>query len=264
MEPKKRTPDKQAARQRKEDIILNYVLIWFGGAVAAELLLLLVNRFYIHYTVEGINFAYYLSTILPALAIAGLAGGIFCVIWWMIGHKKGKNCHAARIFTPITFGISIIFAVSYQFQGTGVQLLCIAVPVVTVLAIIYLLYQRDFFACTALSAMGLLGLWIVRRADGGHRVLVYSYLAVAAIVLLAAVIAARLLQKNMGAWGKGEQLIPILHHNANYAIIYLTCAIVAAALALAAVLGLTVAYYLILALVVWLFIMAVYYTVRLM
>ena len=47
-------------------------------------------------------------------------------------------------------------------------------------------------------------------------------------------------------------------------MIYLTCAIVAAAVAAALVLGTAAAYYLMFALVAWLFIMAVYYTVKLM
>ena len=35
---------KQAARNQKEDVVLNRTLIWFGGAVVVELLLLLLNR----------------------------------------------------------------------------------------------------------------------------------------------------------------------------------------------------------------------------
>lgn len=47
-------------------------------------------------------------------------------------------------------------------------------------------------------------------------------------------------------------------------MVYLTCAVVAVAVVAALVLGTSAAYYLIFALVAWLFIMAVYYTVKLM
>jgi len=47
-------------------------------------------------------------------------------------------------------------------------------------------------------------------------------------------------------------------------MVYLTCGIVAAVLAAALILGTAAAYYLIFVMVAWLFVMAVYYTVKLM
>ena len=61
--------------------------------------------------------------------------------------------------------------------------------------------------------------------------------------------------------GRKFQLFP---RNTSYGMIYLTCAVIAAAVAAALLLGTAAAYYLIFALVAWLFIMAVYYTVKLM
>ena len=47
MDKEERVADKRAARNHKEDVILNRVLIWFGAAVVVELILLLLNRYYI-------------------------------------------------------------------------------------------------------------------------------------------------------------------------------------------------------------------------
>lgn len=50
MDKEKRVSEKRAAQSRKEDAALNRVLIWFGAAVVAELILLLLNRYYINAT----------------------------------------------------------------------------------------------------------------------------------------------------------------------------------------------------------------------
>jgi hypothetical protein len=59
-------------------------------------------------------------------------------------------------------------------------------------------------------------------------------------------------------------LFPILKQDANYPLIWVTCGLVAVALLLGLVLGATFAYYALLTLVIWIFVVAVYFTSRLM
>ena len=142
--------------------------------------------------------------------------------------------------------------------------MCTLVPAVAVLALVYYLYQREFFAITVLSALGLVGLWLFRKAGGGHAVVVSGYFAVVAVILVAAVLLARRLQQAEGMLKRGEKRIRVLGHGANYALFYVSCAVVAAALAAALILGAAAAYYLMFALVAWIFVLAVYFTVKLM
>lgn len=258
--------EKRAARQRQEDAVLNRVLVWFGGAVIVELIMLLLNRYFINYTTlpEEITLMAAIAKILPIAAIVCLVLCVAGALWCANARKAGKRAGVPLVLTLMLGALAVCFGVTYFFRGSGVQLMCGAVPVVAVMALVYYLYQKEFFAVTVLSAVGILGLWIIRKANGGSDFVVYAYVAAAAVVMLLAVLAARKLQKSDGVLVRGEKRLHIFSHKANYGMIYLTCGIVAAVLIAACVLGTAVAYYLIFGLVAWLFVMAVYYTVKLM
>lgn len=266
MDKEKRAAEKRAARSHKEDAILNRVLIWFGAAVVVELVLLLLNRYYINITTAPgeIEFAGALLKAWPVIIGVAAAGTVVCLLWAIFWAKGGKRIVLPAALTGVFLAVLVISVVTYRFYDTGVQFLCGAVPAAAVLALVYYLYQHEFFAVTVLSALGILGLWLFRRAGGGHQILVYAYAAVLAVVLLAAVLLCRSLSAKGGVLTLSGKKLQIFPGNASYGMIYLTCAIVAAAVAAALVLGTAAAYYLMFALVAWLFIMAVYYTVKLM
>ena len=69
--------EKRAAQSRKEDAALNRVLIWFGAAVVAELILLLLNRYYINATTRPgeIEFQGALLAAFPTIR------GASCSVW---------------------------------------------------------------------------------------------------------------------------------------------------------------------------------------
>ena len=92
----------------------------------------------------------------------------------------------------------------------------------------------------------------------------YAYVVVLAVILVAAILLCRSLSAKDGVLTLGGKKLQVFSRNASYGMIYLTCAIVAAAVVAALLLGTAAAYYLIFALVAWIFIMAVYYTVKLM
>lgn len=189
------TKAKQQAKRQQEDAILNRILIWFGGAVVAEAVLLLLNR------------------LLPGIALTH----------W----------------------------------------LTILVPVVAVLALVYYLFQRDFFFITLISAGGILSLQLYRRMFLAHPFRIQCGYVLAFILLAAALAAFIILQRNAGVL-PGQKPIRILPKDANYSLLYAACALNAVLLALTLILGGIAAYYLLFVLVGWLFVMAVYYTVKLM
>lgn len=255
---------KRSAQKQLEDRTLDRVLLWFGAAVLIELLVLLANRFYINYRVGEINFVAGLDKFIWILGYVALAAAVVGAVWawrsWQGGEHR--SFPAACAFFFLVLGLSCF--VIRKFKESGVQLLQVAVPVVAVLALIYYLYQREFFCITALSGMGLLALWIYRRSNGGHLVLLYTYLAVLAVLLLGGVLLARALQKGDGILRRGGQELRLLPRGANYATIYATCGFIAACVIAAFLLGSAAAYYIFLVLVAWIFVMAVYYTVKLM
>lgn len=266
MDKEKRAAEKRAARSHKEDAILNRVLIWFGAAVVVELILLLLNRYYVNITTTPgeIEFAGALLKAWPVIIGVTAVGAVLCLIWAILWAKGGKRTTLPGVLFGVFLTGLVISVITYRFYDTGVQFLCGAVPAAAVLALVYYLYQHEFFTVTVLSALGLIGLWLFRRAGGGHQTLVYAYVVVLAVVLVAAALLCRSVSAHDGALTLGGKKYQLFQHNASYGMIYLTCAVVAVAVIAALVLGTAVAYYLIFALVGWLFIMAVYYTVKLM
>ena len=265
MDKEKRVAEKRAARNHKEDVVLNRVLIWFGAAVVVELILLLLNRYYINVTTAPgeIEFAGALLKAWPAIIGVTAAGTVICLLWSFFWAKGGKRVTLPAVLSGAFFAGLVISVVTYRFYSAGVQFLCGVVPAAAVLALVYYLYQHEFFAVTVLSALGLVGLWLFRRAGGGHQTLVYAYVVVLAVILVAAILLCRSLSAKDGVLTLGGKKLQVFSRNASYGMIYLTCAIVAAAVVAALLLGTAAAYYLIFALVAWIFIMAVYYTVKL-
>lgn len=186
------TKAQRQAKRQQEDAALNRILIWFGSAVAAELILLLLNRL-----------------------LSGPA-----VIRW----------------------------------------LSILVPVVAVLAMVYYLFQRDFFCICLISACGILSLQLYRKMFLYHPTRIRCGFALGFVLLAAAIVVLILLQRGKRPLHL-DRLIPT---DANYPLLYITCALTAVVLAFTLVFGSAAAYYLLFVLVGWLFVTAVYYIVKLM
>ncbi|MEG2097970.1 MAG: hypothetical protein RRY65_07380 [Pseudoflavonifractor sp.] len=161
----------------------------------------------------------------------------------------------------------ILFLLGRFWAGPGglVRLLTYLVPIVAVLALIYYLYQHEFFVIALVSSLGILGLWGLFHEGTSTRMCIT--LVVMAVLLVGLALVLRVLQKCGGVIavkGKPAELLP---KNANYALLYITCGIMAVILAAALVLTgaaaiNTMIFYA--APVAWLLIMAVYYTVKLM
>lgn len=157
----------------------------------------------------------------------------------------------------------ILLLLNRFISGQGViRWLLILVPVVAVLAMIYYLFQRDFFCLAVVSACGIASLQLYRKMFLLHPTMIRCGFVLAFLLLAAAIAALVLIQRGKRPMPLGiDKLIP---QDANYSLLYVTCALTALVLALTLALGSAAAYYLLFVLVAWLFITAVYYIVKLM
>ena len=116
-------------------------------------------------------------------------------------------------------------------------------------------------AGVVLSALGLLGVKVVPY-HFGFPAIAYGYAVVLGVALVGAVVVFRVMQAAGGKLRLKGNWVEVLPKSANYALLYVTCGVVAAVVIAALLLGgLAVLYGV---LVAWLLILAVYYTVRLM
>ena len=148
-----------------------------------------------------------------------------------------------------------------QWVSLAAVVACVVwlVPAWAALALVYYLYQREFFLAALVSGAGVLGLWFVRHAGAAS---LYTIVAVAAIVLLAA--AMFWMKSHQGRLIVKEGIKRVLPSDAGYGLMFASCVVSLAAIAAAVVLGGAVSYYLLFAMVAWLFALLVYYTVKMM
>lgn len=256
--------DKRKKEQKaREDQALNRVLLWFGGAVLLEFLILLLNRFYIHFDASGTQLAYGLARFLRGLIWVSFACVVAGVIWAIVWRRKGKKTFLPVAVTVIWLALGLCALTATLWRAVGVQFLYVIVPVVAVLALIYYLYQREFFLVGALGALGLFALWSYRKLITSQPTAVYAIFGVVAALTLLGAGFCLLVQKGKGCL-PGKKKLRVLPPKAGYPLMYLGCLVNAASMVCALVWGLSAAYILLFVMMAWLFAVAIYYTVRMM
>jgi hypothetical protein len=254
---------KRSVKQHPPVDMIDRVVIWFGIALIFELYLLAVNRFYLHYRAKEIELAAGLDKLFSVMVYAALVLCVLCVVWAVAMRKNELKIlpQALAVIFAVLSGSAYLFRI---YGSISVRVMQIVVPVIAVLALVYHLYQKEYFAITILGGLCIFGLWLYRHAAVSHPVLSYAYMAVLIILSAATLILALILQRGNGTlnWG-GEQRF-ILQRHAAYPMVYVTCALTVLAGAAALLWGTTVAYYAIFLIVAWIFVMAVYFTVRMM
>lgn len=252
--------EERAAKKQREDQALNRVLWWFGGAVILEFFLLLLNRFYINFDMNGVSLARALAQVLRVLVWVSLVAAVACGIWWWLRRRKGDATFVPGAITIATTALCLCALVSSLWRAVGVQFLYLSVPAAAVLALIYYLYQREFFFVALHGSLALFAMWSYRKLIFVQAKVAYGIMALCAVGVVALGVATFLLQRHDGKLGKRQ----IFSKNANYVLLYAAGGVTLCALLVALTLGVAAAYGVLFAVVAWLFGAAVYYTVRLM
>ena len=252
-------------QRRQEDLALNRGLVWVGAAIVLELLLLLVNKYYIdvYTTSASVGMAYAFQTGLQAVRVIALAGMAACAVWTWLNVKKSNSVKPPVVLLIGCGVLSFCAHVALSYKDSGLRMLFLLVPALAALALVFYLYQREFFLCAAFSGLGVVTLWLIRHR-ASSALTMYLFLAIMAVVLVAGFALLNQVRQNEGVVtvnGKKTQFLP---KDANYTLVFATALVNVVAVALGLLLGGTIAYYLVYALVACLFGLLVYYTVKMM
>lgn len=245
----------KSERQRQEDVAFTKVVFWFIGAVVLMFLLSQAEYYYVRPTVPMA------VLLINAMIFVGPVAAVVCAVMASKRQRGHMAFWAASILTAELGACAIAMRLWYS---SGIELMNVLVPATTVLALIYYLYQREFFVISLVSGVGMLALWLTFR-QGMDDWRLYAFLVVLGLSLLAVAVFARYLQTKGGMLSVKDTQVELLSAKSNYALIYITCALVALVIVVALLLsgaGSTMAYYAVP--VAWLLVMAVYYTVKLM
>ena len=248
-------------RRRQEDIALQRGLLWVVGAIALEALLVLVNRFYINYSLSdaGIQTYITLHEVLRVLRMAAPIAAALALVWTVWQFRQKKKYALPLILAIGLAAVAVCSHVILKYQAAGLSMLYWLVVAWAVLALVFYIYQREFFLAASACGMSVLGLWFVRYGLSGRK---EAIALLAAIAVVTGVVF--LLKKRDGLLPGGDESARFLPQKTNYTVPLATCGASIAAVIAAMILGSAVAYYLIFVMVAWLFALFVYYTVKLM
>ena len=249
---------KREQRRSDEDAVFNRMLVCLAAAVAVELLILLLRKVYVDMAL-GTDVVRVLAAIFSVLRFLGPVLIIGGAVWLVYNLRGGRAALAPAVLIAVSAVVWVIAMALYYLFDTGANLLVYLPPAAAVLILIWFLYQRAFFVGAVITGCGAALLWLRRMSETvSTRKLI---LFIVGFVLLAlAALAAWRLSKTGGKAGS----LRLMPADSPYGIIYLTCAVTAAAMLLGLLLGPTASFYLVLVLVAWLFVQAVYFTVKLM
>ena len=253
--------NKHTERMAKSDRNVNRAMILLMVGLIAEFYLLMVNNYFVKGAVGQVLT---MMTVLKVLGVAGAAlFGAGLVLWFM--RKKWTRFAPAA---PWLLSIGFFFAVSSQLmlkiypQGTTVM--CVLVPVAMLLGIVFLLYPREFSLQALALTAAMMAMYLIHRGGGSDtwRGLVIGCSVFAALVIAALAVAVSKAGKN---GGKLEKLgdLRIVSVDGNYKLIYAVLAVCVAAIVIA-LFATGIAYYGLWILAVGTFLLAVYYTVKMM
>ena len=269
-------------RRRQEDIALQRGLLWVAGAIVLEVLLIFIDRFYIKYyiTEAEVNRALAIRQALVFLRMAAPIATVLAAAWAVWQLKQGKKFGLPLVGAVAMAAVSVCSHVALKFAGPGVSMLFWLVIAWAVLALVFYIYQREFFLAASACGMSVLALWFVRYGASGR---LEALLLLAAIAVVTGV--SFWLKKNIAGLTPEEASKRLLDHTrlkktggvvpiqppvqflpkkTSYGVLLATCGASLAAVIGAMAVGGSTAYYLIYVMVAWLFALFVYYTVKLM
>lgn len=250
---------KREQRHKQEDATFNRMLLWLLGAVVVELFILLVKQIYVNFA-AGVAVATVLNSFFHIFAFLGVALAAAGIIWAVLSYRKGTSAAVPCICAAAAAGLWVLSVLSYYLYDVGMNIMMILPAVAAVLIVVYFLYQRVFFFNALLTAGGLLVLWLHRQYYTEHPTMIRVFFAAEFVLLAAALVLSFLLFSGGGKLG-GLRVMP---PDTGYVMTWITCGVTALALGLTLALGVTAGFYLLFALVAWVFVQAVFFTVRLM
>lgn len=249
--------NKRVERQKKSDRNMNRAVILLIAGLVAEWYLLMADRYYARGTAYQTVGWYNYFGVMRWVGLAVMIAGIVLVTqrakksWYF---KAGAVLAVAGAFFAFTsFAMRLVFP-------TGVTVLCVFVPVVLLLGIIYLFYQAEFSVQATALAMALFATALLARS-GSTLVKVFSVIALIAIVAL--LVCTVTIKNNGGVLKLGGKSLRVFPANTDYR---LTLGVLALSfvMALVSMFSSGVAFYATWVLAVIAFVLAVYYTIKLM
>lgn len=258
--------DKHKPKTNQSDYITNKVLLVFTFCMFGVFGLVLLYRLVAYGSTYHIG--QIVLRVVLAIGVILLAVGI----GKMLKERKNPELYALKLIRGHSIAIvaAIIIAcmlIILQFGSSAIKLFYVILPALAIYYLIYYSYPREFFVIAADASIAVVLLIAVRRALNSTNFHTAAYVLAAIALVLSAVQAIWVRKRQMGKQlsgivdGKETELFTSAH---AFQMMYLSALLLVAFVAVGAFAGAQIAYYLIFAAFAYLFITAVYYTVKMM
>lgn len=157
--------EKEKLRLRQqEDLKFNLACISVVIATIFELLMLQVKSKYINYvsTAESVAMVDTIAVLLKGARIIAPIGIAVGVIWIIKALKTNQKNQIPVWIVVVSAILGCCSHGTLVFGGTGVDILLLVIPAWAALALVYFLYQVEFFWASYLASLGGIGLWLIR------------------------------------------------------------------------------------------------------
>ena len=236
---------------------MNRAVVLLTAGLVAEWYLLMVDRYYARGTISQVVAWYDYLGVMRWAALAVLAIGMVLML------PRGRKPWTAKVGGVLT-GCGAFFAFTSvamrHYYPTSVTVLCVAVPVLLLLGIIYLFYQAEFSIQATELAMAL-GAVVLLGRSGSAAVKLCAALAICGVTLL--LICTAMVRKNGGTMKLNGETLQVFGPKTDYRLT-LGVPVLCLAAAAAAIAVPTAAFYATWVLAIVAFVLAVYYTIKLM
>lgn len=239
-----KNPNRKPAK--RNDPMGTATTVFLAGCFA-ELYLLMIRRFYVNGTLDQV-LSWHAT--LPYLMLAGavvlVLGAILAIMWKKAPKKRSYAFWAMGIGAFVFVCTALV-----RWNMSVLTLLTVVVPVIMLLALVWLLYDRECALTLTILSSALIMLWICRRLGSNPAFsMALKLLAVGYVLLLVSIVA---LVK--------QKKLPLLNTSADPLPVYVGSGLSTVAV-VAALFSTTMAYYAMWALAAVVFALAVYYTVK--
>ena len=253
--------DKRAERMAKSDRNVNRAMILLTVGLVAEFYLLMVNNYFVKGAVGQVLV---MMSVLKVLGIAGAAAFGAGLVLWIMRKKWTRFAPAAPWLLCAGFFFAMSSELMLKIYPQGTKAMCVLVPVAMLLGIVFLLYPREFSLQALALTAAMMAMYLIHRGGGSDtwHGLVVGCSVFAALVIAALAVAVSKAGKNDGKLEKLGDL-RIVSVDGNYKLIYAVLAVCVAAIVIA-LFATGIAYYGLWVLAVGTFLLAVYYTIKMM
>ena len=253
----KRPNEKRMLRKAKSERNLNIALVLLTAGFVFEFYLLLMQNYYVKGTFAQLNaIASYLDVMIW-VGLAAAAAGVALLF------LRGKGGLPAKLW-PWVLGGGVLFAFSSfmmrRFYPGGTTLMCVLVPVLMILSIIWLLYPAEFSVQATSLALSIGAVLLLSQSNSMHRKLFCAAAILAVVILLILSFRADKAGGELRLW---KWDVRFFERQGRRGMVYGVHALCLVMMVVALFSG-SVAFYGIWALSVVTFALAVYYTMRLM